>query len=265
MSDPTEIVYKSAPVADPKPAAAAPVVPEVTPAPVTPEVVPSEGAVPPALAEPEVKEVSPIDYASPAAKQVGSMLSDAGVDPAKARDAINANGGKCTPDIYAALVAKHGEGMASLLAGQMSQLHTEGVAKSNAQDNAVYTQVADAFKGITEQSGKETWGELSEWAKTNVTNEDRKALNAVIQQGGMGAKLAVQELINAFQNSGDYSQEMKGIEGDNVPNAPKGGDITRGEYNTQLDALIAKGHNYNTSQEVKSLQARRAKSAQRGL
>lgn len=206
-----------------------------------------------------------LNYDNPAAKQVGDMLSGAGVDPLKARDAIAANGGTCTPEIYAALEAKHGAGMASLLANQMSALHKSGVDKGNAADNAVYDQVKEAFKGVTEQTGQETFAELSTWAKTNIPNDQRKELNAVIAQGGMGAKLAIQELINAFQNSGDYSQEMVGIEGDNVPNAPKGGDLTRNEYNTELDALLAKGHNYETSQQIKQLQARRAKSAQRGI
>lgn len=231
-------------------------------------------AAPAPAAQPVVAPVAPIEaqapkatnvtFKDPAAKQLGSMLSDAGIDPLKARDAITANEGKCTPEIYAALEAKHGAGLASLLAGQMSQLHDAGVAKSNAQDAAVYTQVAEAFKGITEQTGEQTWTELAGWAKDNIEDGQRKQINAAIAQGGFVAQLAVQELVNAFQQSGDYGQEMQGLEGDNVPAAPKGGDLTRQEYTVALDALLAKGHVYGKSQEISTLDARRTRSAQRG-
>jgi len=234
--------------------------PAVAPVP-TPEVVQAPKA-PVEVSKPAVTNVT---YKDPASKQVGSMLKDAGIDPVKARDAITANGGTCTPEIYAALSAKHGEGMASLLSTQMTALHATGVEKANKADEAVYTQVQEAFAGTTEQGGKETWAELSGWAKDNIPNDQRKELNAIIQQGGMAAKLAVQELVNTFQKSGDFGQEMIGVEGDNIPSVPAGGDITSLEYSKELDVLLAKGHDYNTSKEVKTLQARRARSAQRNI
>jgi len=234
-----------------------------------PEAAPTPAAVAPVAVAPapaEAPKAAPqLNYKDPASKQMGTMLSDAGIDPVLARDAVTANNGQCTPEIYAALVTKHGEGMASLLAGQMTQLHTAGVEKASTADQAVYTQVEEAFKGITEQGGKETFGELAGWAKENIPNDQRKELNAAIAQGGFVAKLAVQELVNAFQQSGDYSQDMVGLEGDNVPNAPQGGDLSRQEYNSQLDALLAKGHVYGQSVEINTLDARRTRSAQRGI
>ncbi|MEH6358734.1 MAG: hypothetical protein V7745_07070 [Pseudomonadales bacterium] len=251
----------TAPVADVPKVDSTPKV-EPTKAPVTPAQEPAPAKEP---VQESTKEPAKVSYTSSAAKQVSDMITEAGLDSAQARDAINANGGVCTPEIYKALVEKHGEGMASLLSAQMTQVYTEQVDAGTAQDKAIYSQVEDAFKGVTEQSGEETWSELSAWAKTNVSNDDRKELNAVIAQGGMAAKLAVQELVNMFQQSGDYSQEMVGLEGDNVPNAGKGGDLTRQEYNTELDALLAKGQDYSTSREVKALQARRARSASRNI
>lgn len=246
------------------PEAAAPSATPATPPAATPT--PSTPPATPVAATPEVKpEPVQLNYNNPAAKQAGDMLSAAGVDPVKARDAITANGGQCTPEIYQALVNKHGEGMASLLANQMTQLHKAGVEKGKESDQAVYTQVEEAFKGVTTQTGEETWKELSAWAKTNVDAAQQVELNKVLSQGGLAAKLAVQELITMFQGSGDYAQEMVGLEGDNRPAAPKGGDLTRGEYNAELDKLLAKGHSYETSSEVKALQVRRARSAQRGI
>lgn len=257
-------MYMEAAAADGVPAAGGlPVTPAVAPGAVQPIAEPVAKVETPVT--PVVKPVAPLNYADPASKQVGSMLKNAGVDPVQARDAITANGGECTPEIYAALVAKHGEGMASLLAGQMVKLHEAGVAKGAAKDEAVYTQVAEAFKDVTEQTGHETWQELSGWAKDNIENEQRKELNAAIAQGGFVAKLAVQELVNAFQKSGDYGQEMIGITGDNVASVPTGGDLTRQEYTRELDALLAKGHVYGTSKEINTLDARRTRSAQRGI
>lgn len=235
----------------------------------TPAVEPVKEPAPSPTVEPKVeKEVKPVpslNYSDTATKQVGTMMADAGIDPAKARDAVAANGGNCTPEIYAALSAKHGEGMASLLSGQMSKLHEASVEKNTAADTSVFNQVQEAFKGVTEQTGEKTFGELAGWAKENIPNDQRKELNEAISQGGFVAKLAVQELVSAFQQSGDYSQEMVGVEGDNVPNAPKGGDLTRQEYNEQLDALISKGHQYGQSMEMKALDARRTRSAKRGI
>lgn len=204
-------------------------------------------------------------FSTPAEKQVSTMLEEAGIDPTKAKEAFANNAGLCTPEVFKALVEKHGEGMATLLSNQMTQLYKAGVVAANEQDQAVYDQVQEAFKGVTEQDGQETWAELNTWAAENVSNDDRKELNAIIAKGGMGAKLAVQELVNMFQQSGSYSQEMIGLEGDNTPNSTQGGDISRKEYNIELDKLLSKGHDYETSREVKALQARRARSAKRNI
>ena len=244
----------------PAPAGGAPeVAPVAAPAAVAPVVTPVVAPV--AVTAP----VTNVTYKDPAAKQVAGMLSDAGVDPVLARDAITANQGNVTPEIYAALSAKHGEGMASLLVGQMKQLHTDGVNAGNTADQAVYDQVAESFKGVTEQSGKETFAELKTWASTNIGDADRKELNAAIQQGGLVAKLAIQELTNMFQQSGDYGQEMIGIAGDNLPSAPAGGDLTAREYSAALDALSDKGHIYGESREMADLDRRRTRSAQRSI
>lgn len=239
------------------------VAPVAAPAAVAPVQAPTPEVAPEAT--PVAKPTPQLNYKDPASKQVGTMLTAAGIDPIQARDAITANDGQCTPEIYAALVEKHGEGMASVLVSQMNQLHKAGLAKGTKADEAIYAQVEEAFKGITEQSGAETFAELSTWAKDNISLEDRKELNAAIAYGGMIAKLAVQELTNMFQESGDYGQPMIGLEGDNVPSAPKGGDLTRQDYNAQLDALLAKGHVYGQSNEIATLDARRTRSAQRGI
>ncbi len=247
--------------------AVAPTIPVATAiAPVVAPVAPVVAPVAPVLSEAPTPVVPvKLNYDNPAEKQTGDMLLSAGVDPIKAREAITANKGECTPEIYQALVLKHGEGMASLLANQMRQFHTNLADKNVAADKAVFEQVAEAFKGITKQTGEDTFKELDTWATKNIALDQRKQLNAAIAQGGFVAQLAVQELVNAFQESGDYTQPMKGIEGDNTPVQTAGGDLTRKEYLSELDELIKKGHVYETSPQIKTLQARRTRSAKKGI
>jgi hypothetical protein len=68
----------AAPAATPTPAAVAPVA--VTPVPVK---APAEAP----------KATPQLNYKDPASKQMGTMLSDAGIDPVLARDAVTANNG----------------------------------------------------------------------------------------------------------------------------------------------------------------------------
>ena len=193
------------------------------------------------------------------------MLVEAGLQPDDTLAAIEANGGIVTPEIYKAISDKHGDGMASLIVGQMSALQATAATKTKAANEGIYTQVKEAFEGITEQSGEDTWKELSNWAKESLPIDKRTEFNALIKQGGMGAKLAVQELATAFKGSEGFTQPAKLLDGDNKPNASQAAMITRAEYNEQLRALLDKGHNYDTSPEVKRLQSRRTKSAQNNV
>lgn len=206
-----------------------------------------------------------VTYKSSAAQQLAEMVTQAGMNPSEVLKAVQGNNGVATPEIYAALQAKHGDGMASLLSGQMTSLHEDTVTKSNAADKAIFSQVEKAFEGVTKQSGEETFKELSTWAKSNLEDAKVKEVNALIKQGGMAAQLAIQELTNAFQQSGDYVQPAQLMEGDNTPSQSKGGDLTRQEHNEEVRKLLAKGHRHGTSSEIAALGRRRTKSMARGI
>jgi hypothetical protein len=82
----------------------------------------------------------------------------------------------------------------------------------------------------------------------------------------MAAKLAIQELTNAFSNSGDYAQPAQLMEGDNTTSTEgKGGDLTRQEHNEEVRKLMAKGHQHSSSREIAALGRRRQKSMSRGI
>ena len=210
--------------------------------------------------------VPTVTYKSSAAQQLAEMVTAAGMNPSEVLKAVQGNSGVATPEIYAALSAKHGEGMAALLTGQMTQLHETNVTASSAADKAIFDQVATAFDGVTKQTGEETFKELGTWAKANLEDAKVTELNALIKQGGMAAKLAIQELTNAFSNSGDYVQPAQLMEGDNTPSAEgKGGDLTRQEHNEEVRKLMAKGHQHSSSREIAALGRRRQKSMSRGI
>lgn len=213
----------------------------------------------------DTTEPAKVDYGTPAEKQVANMLESAGLKPADVLTAIEANNGIVTPEIYKAIADKHGDGMASLIVGQMSATQLEAKNKTQKANVEIFNQVKEAFAGITEQSGEATWGELSTWAKENLPVKERTEFNALIKQGGMAAKLAVQELTTAFKNSEGFTQDAVLLDGDNTPNASTTSSVTQREYNEQLRELLDKGHNYDTSPEIKRLQNRRIKSAQRNV
>lgn len=196
---------------------------------------------------------------------VVGFVEEAGLDMRQVVQEVNENGGKVTPEILKALEEKHGVNVAKLIADQISALHDKRVEQRRQADKAVFDQVQEAFKGTTDQSGEETWKELAAWAEGNIENADRAELNTLLSGGGLGAKLAVQELISAFKSSPQYTQPIDLVSGSATGSTAKDGFITRKEYTDKLDELLRKGHNYNTSPEIKRLEAQRTRSIANGI
>jgi hypothetical protein len=221
---------------------------------------------------PTTQEVTPAkeslgkEESKSALGQVHDLVKDAGLDIKEVAEVLRDNEGKLTPDVLLALQDKYGEGIAGLISDQLGNMYTKQVDAAKAKDKLVHDQVAEAFEGVTTQSGEETWKELAGWAKENVPNEDRKEINALLAQGGLAAKLAVQELCNAFkEHTGTaQTQDAQLMEADGVRNGDDRGLIDKVSYRAELDKLIAAGHDYSTSPEIKKLDARRMKSIKYG-
>ena len=109
----------------------------------------------------ESPTTSTVDMSATVVKQVEQLIVDAGLTASEVALAVQSGGGQVTPAIMQALVAKHGEAVASLVANQLESLNTSNIATASAKDTAVYTQVKEAFKDLTEQGGKESWTELA--------------------------------------------------------------------------------------------------------
>lgn len=208
--------------------------------------------------------------------QVSNLVELAGLTMKEVAEYAKANDGKVDLETMVALKEKHGDAVAALIADQIKGIHTERTAAASKRDTEVFDQVKEAFKDITsdpEQTGESMWKELAEWTKAetdgkpNVSNEHRNEINAMLSQGGLAAKLAVQELTSAFKeaNGQPEFQEAELLEADTAATSGGGKDISKNEYNMELNKLTAAGHDYSTSREVAALQARRQKSIQRGI
>lgn len=246
----------TAPVAAPEVAPVEPVVePQVQPQEVVQPapVMPSES---PLLAE------APIAPSS-ANEQVEGMLKAAGLKVSDVIAQVAADSGELSPAAMKALAEKHGEGMAMLLAGTIKGIYENNKVATAAKDKVVFDQVQEAFKGVTEQSGAETWKELAGWAKENIPTEERTEINKLLALGGFSAKLAVDALITRFKST-NIGQEAELVTADAVSNAGSMTPLGRDEYSAELRTLMSKGLSYE-SREVQNLQQRRQLGIKRGM
>lgn len=195
--------------------------------------------------------------------QVEGLLVDAGLDMKEVAKAVTESDGQVTPEILKALEEKHGAGVASLIAAKLQGLHESNVAQAQAKDTAIFEQVHEAFNDP--QGGEATWQELAGWAKENVPVSDRKEINALLAQGGIAAKLAVQELISVFKASPEFGQAADLEVADSLSQDYKGKPLDKTGYNSELRKLIAAGHSYESSPEIKALNKRRMQSRNRGI
>lgn len=207
--------------------------------------------------------------------QVTSLVEASGLDMKEVAEYAKANDGAIDLDTMVKLKEKHGEAIASLIADQIKGIHAERTAAAQARDNEVFDQVKEMLGGLSSdpnQTGESMWQELAGWAKEetdgkpNVSNEHRKEINAMLAQGGLAAKLAVQELASAFKESigTEEFQEADLLEADSTPASGAGGNISKSDYNRELNKLLDAGHVYGQSAEITKLDNRRAKSIARG-
>lgn len=235
--------------------------PEEQPKPESKDTPPAEEPKP---AEPEVDSSAVFD--TPVVKQVESLLNDAGLNPQDVTKAIMENGGKLTPALTKQLVEKHGEAVASIVADQLSTFHKASVDKATKRDQEVYNQVQQAFKDVTDQSGDKTWQELSGWAKENIPNDERKEINKLLQQGGIAARYAINDLVARFKSSDSFVQAAELVNGDNFSNDNSGlTPLSKAEYTQKFRELESKGHVYGQSKELDKLDRQRMAGLSRGL
>lgn len=222
--------------------------------------------VPPTGDEPPKEEPTPepTKFNSDAVKQVESFLTDAGLTPSEVALGVTQENGAIPLETMKALVDKHGEAVAGLIADKLRVIHESNVGAAKAADKAIFSSVHEAFKDVTTQKGEDTWKELSTWAKNNMSAEDRNGINAMLATGGFQAKVAVEQLVKAFKGSDSFIQQpAKLIEGDDTSKEYGGKPLDKHSYNTELRKLLASGKS-ETSPEIVTLNRRRDRSRSRG-
>lgn len=235
--------------------------PEVTPPANEP---PAQEPQPEPTVEPQQEERK-YDLDSPVVQQVEKLIVEAGLNAAEVAKIVSQNDGVPTPELVKAIADKHGDAVASIVAEQLKGFHKANVERVGKRDQAIYDQVSEAFKGVTEQSGQDSWKELSGWAKENIPNEERKEINKMLQQGGLAAKYAVDDLVNRFKGSDSFVQSADLVSGDNTPNDFGIKPMSKSDYQREFRALEAKGHVYGESAELAALDRRREAGMARGI
>jgi hypothetical protein len=199
-----------------------------------------------------------------AVEQVGALIVEAGLSPQEVAKIVSENGGNLTPALFKSLVDKHGEATTNIIADNLKTFNADAESKGNAVDQAIYSQVKDAFKGVTEQDGEATWRELSTWAKDNIPSEQRAEINELLKAGGLSAEFAVNHLVQKFQSDPSYTQSASLEEADGVSDSYGTAMIDKATYDRELRRLQSEGHDYNTSPEIAKLQRQRSKAIRRG-
>lgn len=229
---------------------------------------PKEVVVPPSKEEPaENKEQSQkeeqqqpkpdIDWSKlEGVQKLEKFLVDANLKPSDVTKQVIEAGGKVTPEILKALEDKYGAGVAALLADQVTDLYKHGQAKVKEQETAIFNQVEAAFKDVTQQSGEETFKELSTWAKTNIDNATRSELNKLLEAGGFQAELAVKYLVETFKGSENFQPSAKLLTADATSQASSIVPLTRQQYRAEQEKLLAKGYSESSPEMVKLDRAR---------
>lgn len=199
------------------------------------------------------------------AKQVEDLVESAGITTNDLMAQADLETGDISVSHKAKLIEQHGEAIAELVADKVKAMAIDVKKAAVEKNNAVFSQVEEAFKGTTEQKGEETWKELAGWVKENVDKNTRKEYNKMLNEGGMQANMAVKAMVESFKKGNDMTIKADLLEGDgDIPKGDSGGFVTRAEYNTQLQDLLDKGHDYDTSPEVAKLNNKRLKSMKAG-
>lgn len=114
----------------------------------------------------------------------------------------------------------------------------EGLKAENSKMETAATEETTRVHEAVE--GKDNWDSIIEWIKTgtsNLTTEGRDAYNAMLQQGGVQATLAAQELYKMFKQSPGFIQKPDLISGDAVGTPGSLEPISRAAYSAEYDKI----------------------------
>lgn len=192
--------------------------------------------------------------------QVESFLKVAGIQASQVEQEVIALGG-ISEGTKKALVDKHGEATTNLIINQINGIAQQQQQHEQQLVNMQHSMVEEAFKGMTDQSGEQTWNELLGWCRTNIEKDVRSDLNAMMKAGGFQAKQAIQYMVDTFKSKHGVEQTGQLLNGTNVNGTDNKTELSASAYSRELEKIVAK-HGYD-SPERKALDAQRLASRQR--
>lgn len=157
----------------------------------------------------------------------------------------------------------------SLLKAELARKGVAGWEQFVALGEAAYARTAEkqaaanaaVVKTVHELAGgAEQWAQVQQWAAANATPEEKAQINALLNQGGLATKGAVQYLLGAYQRANpatpvDPLAAAGARPAGSVPNGP----LSPKEYAVAVQQLAGRlGGRLDGSKEYATLQQRRA-------
>src|SRR5690554_228467 len=125
-------------------------------------------------------------------------------------------------------------------------------------------QAADALAAELQQiaGGEQEWEEVVGWARDNATQEEKDAINGLLEQGGLAAKIAGEYLVNAFRGASGTSYEGRPAAQASAaePAQAATGPLSRKDFAREAEKLYRQfGEGYQQTPDYQRLAARRAR------
>lgn len=136
------------------------------------------------------------------------------------------------------------------LAQRSYEQHVESENARNAETGQSLIEIA---------GGEEQWEEVVGWARENAEPEEKEEINALLQKGGISAKIAAQFLVTSFRAS--QGTEFEGTPAASpsaaAPASSPNGPISRVEFAKESEKLYRQfGNEYQSRPEYRALAQR---------
>ena len=225
---------------------------------------PKEPVVPDKLdltAEPTEDAVEVVATGDKVIDQIGALLADKKVPDANNIIKEVQETGELSIAAQAALVETLGEAMASLVVSQLDT-HVQAQKETATKENSRLMEYA--AKRFGEEDIEGTWAGIQAFAKSpesGIPEADLKAMNAMLQAGGLQAEMVIDRIAKAYENSADFTQEADLLQGDS-PSTSGFAPLSKQDYVTAKREAVQKYG--DGSRQVTELENRRSLSIKRG-
>lgn len=240
--------------------AAAPAVPAApAPAPATPAPAPAPTPTPtpaPAPAEPEQEPESEHEVVGyeptgdPTLDYVLSYLGENGLDYDNPAVQAALTGDFAQLEVELLKKGAVGADKIIALAQRSYEQYVEAEQARNAETGQALIEIA---------GGAEQWEEVVAWARENAEPEEKEEINALLQKGGISAKIAAQFLVTSFRATQGTEFEGRPAASPSAaaPASSPAGPISRVEFARESEKLYRQfGNDYQNRPEYRALAQR---------